>query len=221
MEKTTTLRTTVSPQASQHATLGPPALFPVAIAFALLCALIVLRDPTIFTEPRFWAEEATVYFRTAYLNSFWDALIAPHQGYYSLWANLAGILATLPALEYAPAVTTGMACALLLLILAAIFTSEAPELDSPLKKAIAGLATLVVGATGEIWLVSINSQHYFPLLIFLILIDSKCNLVKRRIWYAVAAVAGLSGVAANFLAPLFLLRYLQRHERADLCFLSS
>ncbi|CAG9932806.1 conserved membrane protein of unknown function [Candidatus Nitrotoga arctica] len=187
-----------------------------AIVFVLLCALIVLRDPTLFTGPRFWAEEATVFFRTAYLDTAWDALIAPHQGYYMLWANLAGLLATIPPLKYAPVVTTGMSLLILLLILVVIMKSESVALDSTLKKAIAGVAVLVVGATGEIWLTSINSQYYITLLVFLILIDKKHNNEKHRIEYFVTVLAGLSSVAANFLAPLFLLRYLHRREKADL-----
>lgn len=186
------------------------------VLFVLLCVLIVLRDPALFTEPRFWAEEATVYFKAAYLAPAWNALIAPHQGYFSLWANLASVLATIPPLEYAPAVTTAMALLVLLLTLAALLINESTTLDSTLKKAVAGIALLVVGATGEIWLNTINSQHYFTLLVFLIFIDSKHNPLKRRIGFGVVAIAGLSSVTANFLTPLFLLRYRQRREHADL-----
>jgi hypothetical protein len=160
--------------------------------FILLLAVIVLRDPTLFTEPRFWAEEATVYFRMAYIMPAWMSLIAPHQGYLSLWANLAGLLATIPPLEYAPIVTTGMSLFVLLVILAAILVNESDALDSTLKKFIASVAVLVVGATGEIWLTSINSQHYLPLLVFLILIDSKRSSLKRRIGFGItAAIPGL------------------------------
>jgi len=187
-----------------------------AAFFALLCALAVLRDTALFTQPRFWAEELTVYFQAAYTGSFWASLIAPHQGYYSLWANLAGMLATVPPLEYAPLVTTVMALFIPLLIIAAIFFNESEILDTTFKKAVAGLATLVVGATGEIWLVSINSQHFLALLVFLIMIDSKHDPLKRRVMYVVVAVAGLSSVAANFLTPLFLVRYWQRRDRSDL-----
>lgn len=186
------------------------------IVFAVLFALIVLRDPTLFTEPRFWAEEATVYFKVAYTDPTWTTLIAPHQGYLSLWANLAGFLATIPPLEYAPLVTTWMSLFVLMSILTAIIVNESDHLDTTLKKALAGVAVLVVGASGEIWLTSINSQHYLPLLVFLILIDSKRNAMKRRIGFGVVAIAGLSSVAVNFLTPLFLLRYRQRRERADL-----
>jgi hypothetical protein len=183
---------------------------------AIFFMLIVLRDPSVFSEPRFWAEEATVYFHAAYAAPFWQALIAPHQGYFSLWANLAAVSATLPPLEYAPVVTTIMALLVQLMIFAAILANESDFLNSPTRKAVACMAALVVGATGEIWLTTINSQHYLPLLVFLILVDSKKNPVKRRFWYFIAGLSGLSSIASNFLAPLFLLRYWQRRDKSDL-----
>ena len=186
-----------------------------AVILACALALIVFRDPSLFYEPRFWAEEATVYFHTAYVSPLSTALFAPHQGYYSLWANLAGIFATIPLLEYAPAVTTAFAALVQLAVIVAILVNESSALDSPFKKAVAALASVVIG-TPETWLISVNTMYIFPLLVFLILIDSKENAAKRRCWYAVAAVAGLTGPASNFLTPLFLLRYWQKRERADL-----
>jgi hypothetical protein len=178
-------------------------------------ALIVFRDPSLFYAPRFWAEEATVYLTTAYSSPVWVTLITPHQGYLSLWTNVAGLLATIPPLEYAPAVTTAMALIVYLAIIVAILVSESEALDTPLKKAVASLAAIVIG-TGENWLTSTNSQHILPLLVFLILIDNKENPAKRRCWYVAAAIAGLSGPESNFLTPLFLLRFWLKRERADL-----
>ena len=188
-----------------------------SVIFFFAVALIVFRAPSLFYAPRFWAEEATVYFHMAYVSPLFETLIAPHQGYYVFWTNLAGILAaTTVPLEYAPAVTTGMALLVFLAIIVAILVNESSALDTPLKKAIACLAAVVVGSSGELWLTSTNSQHVFPLLVFLILIDNKQNSLKRRCMYAIAVIAGLSGPESNFLTPLFLLRYWQKRERADL-----
>lgn len=192
------------------------ARYQAAALFFVLTSLIVLRDPQLFSEPRFWAEEATVFYQTAYFVPTWEAFLAPHQGYLSLWANIAGILANIPPIEYAPSITTGMALIVILTIISAIIVSESEALNSILKKAIAGIAVLVVGATGEIWLTSINSQYYFVLLSFLILIDKKHNPTKIKASYIVAAVSGSSSVMANFLTPLYLLRYFHRREKADL-----
>lgn len=190
---------------------------PVNVSVVLLMgALVIWRDPELFLVPRFWAEEATVFFKTAYTETFWNALIAPHQGYYMLWANLAGMLATVPPIEHAPIATTMMSFIVLFAILLWIIYSDSEWLDSSLEKGIACFAVLVVGATGSIWLTSINSQYYMTLLTFLVLIDNKRNPLKRRAAHAIVAITGLSSVAANFLTPLFLARYLHRKERADL-----
>lgn len=180
----------------------------------LALVLIVLREPRYFTQPRFWAEEATVYFYTAYRSGFADALFAVHQGYYSLVANVTGILANIPPLEYAPVVSTVVSLMVQLLVVLMVLLNET-LFGTPLKKIIASIAVLVVGAFGDIWLTSINSQHYFPLIIFLILVDDKEYPAKRKFYYVVTVLAGLSSVAANFLAPLFLVRYYLRRHFAD------
>jgi hypothetical protein len=185
-------------------------------AFAFLVALVVWRDPTLFTDPRFWAEEATVYFMTSCQQGFLAAMAAPHQGYFSLLVNLGGELATLPKLEYAPLMTTLVGLAVIVTIFMVVLFHEAEVLSSGLNKFIAGLAVVVVGTTGEIWLNATNCQHFMALLVFLVLIDSKRHPLKRGIGYGLVAIAGLTSVAANFLTPLFLVRYLQRREKGDL-----
>ncbi len=181
-----------------------------------ILALIYFRDPRLLIQPRFWAEEGMGYFKSAYMLPAWQALIAPHQGYYSFWANIAVELATLPPLRYAPLVTTLMSLVVVLWIFLAIHINDAPMVAEGSNKMTATLAALMVGATGEIWLNSINAQHYFVLLVFLILIDSKTNGWKRKLWYSTAFVAGLSSIVANLLTPLFFLRWWQTRARADL-----
>lgn len=96
------------------------------VIFVGAFALIVLRDPSLFYAPRFWAEEATVYLTTAYSSPVLTTLLAQHQGYLSIWTNVAGLLATIPPLEYAPAVTTAMALVVYLAIIVAILVDKSP-----------------------------------------------------------------------------------------------
>jgi hypothetical protein len=187
--------------------------------FACAIALIVYRDPSLFYSPRYWAEEGAVYYDTAYVSPFWVALLSPHQGYYSFWANIAGLLARLVPVESAPAVGTAMALVVTLAIIFAILINDARSLDTPLKKVVACLAAIVVSAAGEIWLTSCNSQHFMALLVFLALIDSKTSSAKRPFWYALAILAGLTSTAANFLTPLVLIKYWRGRQRPDLVLL--
>jgi hypothetical protein len=93
--------------------------------------------------------------------------------------------------------------------------SDAPGLDTPRLKTLACVAALVAGATGEIWLTTVNAQHYMPLLLFLALVDRKDSPAKRALYLVTAAVTGLSSVSANFLAPLFLLQWHRRRCATD------
>lgn len=68
-------------------------------------ALIILRHFDFFINPRFWAEEGSVYFLNAYIHGF-SSLWFGHQGYFSIIPNISTYLATLVPLEYAPIVTT-------------------------------------------------------------------------------------------------------------------
>lgn len=183
---------------------------------ALTLMVIFARDPGLFLHPRFWAEEATVYFHSAWMLPSWQALLSPHQGYLSLFANAAGVAATLVPLEAAPLVTTTMAALLPLAIVGAIAFNDSITLATPAKKAAASAAAMVVGATGEIWLTTINSQHWMPLLVFLVLIDGKQARWKAIASRALVVVLGLSSVAANFLTPLFLVQYLRYRRVIDL-----
>lgn len=186
-----------------------------ALLLGLTALLVFARDPGLFMQPRFWAEEASVYYRAAWVQPFWTALLEPHQGYYSLFANVAGLLARAVPMERAPLVTTTLAALIPLAIAGAIAVNDSPTLQGATRKAAAVVAAMVVGATGEIWLTTINSQHAMPLLAFLILIDPKPQRWKRICAPVLLLVLGLSSVATNFLAPLFLWRYVQQRDKLD------
>ena len=112
-----------------------------------------------------------------------------------------------------------MALVVTLSIIFAILINDARSLDTPFKKVVACLAAIVVGAVGEMWLTSCNSQHFMALLVFLALIDSKSSLAKRSFWYTLTILAGLTSIAANFLTPLVLVKYWRGRQRPDLVLL--
>src|SRR5215510_660836 len=68
----------------------------------LLGAVIVLllRCPTVWLQPRLWAEEGTVYLPAALENGFWGNLFAVQLGYYSLLDNVVIGFASLFPLQY-------------------------------------------------------------------------------------------------------------------------
>lgn len=192
------------------AALGP-------LLLALAAATVVLRVPGLVVEPRFWAEEARVYFVHALGAGPIEALLAPHQGYYSLVPNLATWLATLVPLETAPAVTTAVALAIQVLPAVIAATSPAPWADGLVRRAAAVLAVLLVGAAGELHATTTNSQFHLALAAGLVYLDFAAGPTGRRrhALLAILLLAGLTGVQATLLAPVFAWRWWRQRGTAD------
>ena len=185
------------------------------LLLGIVALAIVAREPTFLTSPRFWAEEGTICFRFAWHHSWWEALFTPQLGYYSLWTNLAVVLAArVAALEYAPLVTTLMALAVQLLPFAVVFWSDSPLWATTVNKALFAVLAFTTSSSGEIWLNVINSQFHLCLATFLILVDeeSRASLVR---WFKrlVVALAGLTGVASILLLPFFLVAWCRGGRR--------
>lgn len=180
-------------------------------------AAVVLRVPDLVLEPRFWAEEARVYFAYALAAGPLDALLAPHQGYYSLVPNLATWLATLVPLEAAPAVTTAVALAVQVLPALIAATSPAPWADGPFRRIAAVLVVLLVGAAGELHATTTNSQFHLALAAGLVYLDFAADPgpTRRRALLAVLLLAGLTGVQATLLAPVFAWRWWRERQPVD------
>lgn len=167
--------------------------------------LVVLRAPILVLRPRIWAEEGSVYLQAAY-DRGWSALFEPHFGYLSLLANLAGLLASLAPLGAAPTVTLIISAVVQCIPAWLILRSRASVLARPWVRMLALVAlVLAPSATGEIWLNSINSQHFLGLACCLLLLDPPAHRWRGQgLW--ILALAGLSSPASIFLLPLFLVR---------------
>ena len=84
-----------------------PSCFGRWLLFFLTLILVVFRQESYFTYPRFWAEEGVVFFSFARSHTLIQALLQPHLGYYSLFSNLAAIIAAkFTPLKNAPLATT-------------------------------------------------------------------------------------------------------------------
>jgi hypothetical protein len=190
---------------------------PAGFAFTALAGLAVLRSPYILFSGRFWAEEATVYF-PALLGRGWRGLffVYQHVGYLHLFANVGVWLATLVPLEVAPLVTAWFSLALILLLLWIALSWPSVLLPSGGTR-LAAAALLLLGATAEpeVWLNTINAQTYLGIVAVLILFLDFEAMSRRQsgISLATLAVAGLSGLYACALAPLFVIRAWRERNR--------
>jgi hypothetical protein len=175
------------------------------LLMAVAAATIFLRDPRYFLQPRLWAEEGSLHFAYSFSHSALQSLFQPQLGYLNFWPNLATILATLIPLETAPLVTTLMAFIGQMLPVGLILFSRSPLWGGWGRKALGGAVVLFVPMSTEAWLNTINSFSYWGLVAFLILLEEAPETQVRCWIYRVLLVfAGLTGIHACFLIPLFL-----------------
>ena len=183
---------------------------------AMACAVMAWRAPLLLRQPRIWAEEGTVYLAYAFANPAWKALVAPHQGYYHLYANLATLVALLAPMRQAALVTTLLAFAAQALPLAVVLWGRSRLWPSLPRQLLAVTVILLTPSSGECWLNTINSQFYLALTAALLLVEEPPRSAARRwIHRAILGLAVLSGPVTAFLAPLFVARALARRDEPE------
>jgi hypothetical protein len=179
---------------------------------------MVARAPIFFLEPRFWAEEGSRNFAYAFSHGWYALFLYNFRGYFSLFDRVAALAALyLVDLEHAPLVTTLLALLVQTLPLALVLWSESRPWDTIPGKLLGMAIILLTPLTGEIWLNTINSQFYFSLATFLILLEDTDSQSRLRsgVYAFLLALAGLTGVVSCFLAPLFVLKAWRQRTRAS------
>jgi len=193
----------------------PGSNFERVVCVAIFALIIIMRQPRVLLQGRFWAEEGNVFFERAWNLPWYRALFLPFAGYLNLIANLAGVLAHhFAPLWAAPYVSTTIALLIQCVPAALIVTSRANWLQ---HRVIVGAALLMIAMMGysvEISLSSIGSQFYLALAAALVLgFEPRSGAVGALQWF-VLLVAPLSGPASWALLPLFALRAFLDRSRA-------
>ena len=181
----------------------------------LLTALaLAFREPGYFTSPRFWAEEGTVFFSYARAHGVWDTLRQPHLGYYSLYPNLASLVAArLAPLTRAPLTTTMMALLAQTAPVMLIVFGRSRYWPETGRKALALAAVLLAPLSYEGWLNTVNSQFYLCLFTALLLLEPPPpSPWARGLLRAMLALSGLTGPPSCLLFPLYWLRAVREKE---------
>jgi hypothetical protein len=182
----------------------------VGLILGLALLLMLCRTPRILLEGRVFAEEGTTYLRYAWNATPLRALLAPHQGYYSLLDNVCALLAArvLP-LSAAGLFFAWMAAAVQLLVVYLAVECEAFRTGT--ERLLAMLALLLVTPTFETWLSLENCQWLLAVAAGIILVSSTERLFALR--SATLLAGALSGVTTVPFIPLFWLRAWRRRER--------
>ncbi len=169
----------------------------------------IIRSPLLLLHGRVVAEEGTVYFEQAWNGGAWEALIAPHQGYYSLFMNGLTLLSArgLP-LEWFAVVLPLVSLLMLMLTVYLAITCEAVQ--GPQSRWMAAAVVLLTPAI-EVWLTAEDAQFYLAVCAAMICLSSEGG--HRTLRSLTLGLAGLTGPVSCVLTPFFWLRAYRRRTR--------
>jgi hypothetical protein len=190
----------------------------IPLVTIFLGLVIVFRDPSLFLDPRFWAEEGALYFQSALVSPGLKDFFSPAVGYYSLFVKMAVYLALFVPIEYAPLITTVMSGLVMLTCMVLIMTSSNDFLSGVGAKSTFALMLLFV-SSGELWLNTITSQFWFPIGVLFLTIDKTGRSFVEVLWrYIFIFLAAMTGVMSFFLLPfvVLLLLFGDQSSRAHL-----
>jgi len=167
--------------------------------------LIIARQPELFYQPRFYAEEGSNYFSYAFSHSFFQNLIHPQFGYNTLYNSLATSFAAMFQLEKAPFVTTYLAFIVQILTSASAIWADVPGLNSILKRFVVAISIQFLFISG-VWLSTLSCQYMLYVIVFIILMENPISrstiaVIMRSLFLL---LSGLTGVISCLLAPVYL-----------------
>jgi len=172
---------------------------------ALLTLIAISRAPYVLFRGRFFAEEGSIYYPHMRNGSIW--LVARSVGYIYGFLNGATWLAARVPIEHAPLVTAWLSLALVLGVAWAALALPSDLLPNAGAR-LAAAVLLVVGplAVPVVWLNATNAQVYLGVVavLFVFLDVRRLGRAQFPVVVAALALAGLSGLYAAVLAPLFV-----------------
>lgn len=179
--------------------------------WGFFAAISFARFPALFKDAAFYAEEGNVYFGYAANNGVIDSLFESHVGYFSLFANVAGIVSAAVPLEYAVVATRALG-----ILGPAVCAWVIIEIPSRRLVRAAALAVVVFTYTmSEEWATTIHAQFWFAVAVIVMIAVPATSRSIERGQYAVTVVAGLSGVLACVAAPVYIALAVRERNRRD------
>src|SRR4051794_32531012 len=144
-----------------------------------------------------------------------------HSGYFDAFCNAGTWIAAQVSLPRAPLVTVWLSFGVIISMLWITLYWPSALLATRAARVV-GAVLLVVGtlAIPEVWLNSLEAQVYLALMTVLLLFVNLRSLNRRRFVFGavVLATAGLSGVYADLLAPLFIARAVMQRTRRSIVY---
>lgn len=173
----------------------------------LILPLFLYKSKKFLLEPRIWAEEGTVYLKSA-LNNDFLSIFKIQQGYFSLIPNVTIYFASLGNYKYIPYYTSIVSLFFWFLLFALINNINSKKLkENYTFKFFLGISIFtILNSYQEIFLNTINLQFITPLITgILLLYDfSKLSKIQLAFAYVILSICLLNGVLSFVLLPLLL-----------------
>jgi hypothetical protein len=192
-------------------------LFVRRMLFVFGLIWIVLREPLLFVHTRFWAEEGTIFYSSAFMNGFLENITALSLGYYTLFNVLISEFAVLLPPESGPLITTLAGFLITLIPVYIIVFTQSLFWDSFYKKLFA-ILLVITAAPSEIWLNTTCIHCYFGLITFLILLVNYDTASVSQLWFfrIVNGMGVLSGPESMFITPAYVWRAYKERSRESI-----
>jgi hypothetical protein len=175
------------------------------LAGALIAAVagIISRRPDAVFHAQFFAEDGTVWFADAYNHGWWRVLFEPYQGYISILPRLAGSVALLFPVVYAPLVENLIAIAIQALPVLILLSSRSQRFGPLRYRASLAVIYLILPNTREMMGIVTTSQWILGLCALLLFLAFAPTSAWTRLWQAAfLLLCSLSGPFCLFLFPI-------------------
>ena len=178
----------------------------------MLCffiAILFFRSSLLFTDPRLWAEEGSLYYNSMQFGSISQIFELVVRGNYQFLTNALVFISTIPKARYAAFVTTYSS--LLILIINIIFLNKIfNDYKISIFCRFITVATIALLPQGyEIYLNATNVQWLLAVSILYVSIfkfNNSFNKYKESLLLIWISICGLTGLPSAILFPLFLFK---------------
>ena len=186
--------------------------YKTVIAFFLLLILAIIRKPEFFNIPRIWAEEG-LYYDSFIKESFFNFLIQPNLGYYSLVNKIIVLISSLFPLEFLPLSFTLLSFLFTMLIVFTPFIIKGELWEFFYVKILLSYFILTLSPSYT-WLNFISLQFFFPIfIVFLFLSDSVQSKNSKAYIYSIYLLGCLTGVISLIFSSFLLIsKSLKKNE---------
>jgi hypothetical protein len=184
------------------------------ITVPILALAVLLREPSYFFNPQFWAEDGVVFFTQSREQAFLQTLLAPFSGYLHTFPRLVAGLAVLFPLKSTPLIFNLAAYAVQILPILYLLSRRLERfLPTPTLRLVAAALYVAVPNSNETFVNLTNSQWNLTLAALLALLaDSPASRGVQAAELGLLALFALTGPFGILLLPCAALNLYERRR---------